>query len=280
MKNVFKLCAFADEASTDLAEQITALKENNIDFLEIRSVNGKNISDVTVDEVKDIKKELDNSGIAVWSIGSPSGKIDISEKFKPHFDKFVHMAELAEILGASRYRLFSFYGIKGKTHARDEVMERLLRFSEAVKGSNIVLCHENEKDIYGELANECLDIHKSLPDIKAVFDPANFIQAGQHVKEAWDILKIYTDYLHIKDAKVDGTVVPAGKGEGYLAEIIKDFNEISLLKNKVLTLEPHLKVFEGLAELEHDEKSVIDSYVYKTQREAFDAAAFALKELL
>ena len=76
-----RLCAFADEASPMLDEQIDALRENGISLLEIRGVDKKNISAVTPEEAKEIKKKLDAAGISTWSIGSPAGKIQIKGDF-------------------------------------------------------------------------------------------------------------------------------------------------------------------------------------------------------
>jgi hypothetical protein len=48
-----------------------------------------------------------------------------------------------------------------------------------------------------------------------------------------------------------------------------------------LTLEPHLKVFDGLAALERgEEKSAVGAYCYNSNDEAFDAACAALREIL
>ncbi|HAA24848.1 MAG TPA: xylose isomerase, partial [Ruminiclostridium sp.] len=42
----------------------------------------------------------------------------------------------------------------------------------------IILAHENEKGIYGDTPERCVDIIKSMncDYVRAVFDPANFIQ--------------------------------------------------------------------------------------------------------
>ncbi|MCL2013536.1 MAG: sugar phosphate isomerase/epimerase [Oscillospiraceae bacterium] len=281
-KNNFEFCAFADEAAADLQGQIKAMTDNGITMLEIRGINGKNISDTTKDEAKKIKRELDDNGIKVWAIGSPTGKSELgNDDFNEVFEKFCYMLELAGILGAQRYRLFSFYGISSRMpetdfkSKRDELIERLNRFAQKAKDSSVVLCHENEKDIYGEKAPECLDIHKSIPGIKAVFDPANFIQAGEDVLQAWEMLEPYVDYIHIKDAKKDGSVVPAGYGIGSLPEIVRRFAKIG---GKVLTLEPHLSVFSGSDGLERGETK-IENFVYPSQRAAFDAAAKAMKKI-
>lgn len=269
-----KLAAFADEADTRLTEQIKAMKENSIEYLEIRGVDGENISDITKEKAREIRKHLDDADLAVWSLGSPYGKIGIQDDFGVHLDKFKQGIELADILGAKHIRMFSFYvPSEEKVRYREEVMRRLEAFIDVADGSGIILCHENEKGIYGDLAKDCLDIHQTFPQLKAVFDPANFIQCGQDTLEAWDMLAPFVEYMHIKDALKDGSVVPAGKGIGNLHTLIEKY------QGKVLTLEPHLSVFEGFDKLEAEEKSK-HKYCYPTSRAAFDAAVNALKEIL
>ncbi|MDF2566634.1 MAG: Xylose isomerase protein barrel [Oscillospiraceae bacterium] len=276
----FTLCAFADEAGAALDEQISALKDNDIKYLELRGIDGDNVSDITVKQAKEIKKRLDEKQISVWSIGSPIGKIGIKDDFKPHKEQFLHTLEVAHIMDASCIRLFSFYIPANENNAayyRDEVLERLSFFCTAAKGSGVVLCHENEKDIYGDVAQRCLDIHQQLNELKAVFDPANFIQCGQDVLEAWKLLEPYIHYVHIKDALEDGRVVPAGHGNGNIEQILRNYSHKG---GKMLTLEPHLAVFEGLSQLEQENKSVTDTYTYPNQRAAFDCAVEALKRLI
>lgn len=268
----FKLAAFADEADSRLDGQISAMTENGVEYLEIRGVDGENISDISEDKAREVRAKLDAAGIAVWSVGSPFGKIGISEDFKPHLEKFRRGLELANILGAEHMRIFSFYVPRGNAgEYSDEVMSRLEAFLSAAKGSGVTLCHENEKGIYGDNAKRCVEIHANFPEIRAVFDPANFIQCGQDTKAAWEQLSPYVEYLHIKDALADGTVVPAGKGLGNIPYILGKYC------GEVLTVEPHLTVFEGLDKLEHgvDERK----YCYPDSRTAFGAAVKALKEI-
>jgi len=275
--NTFKLCAFADEADSRLDGQIEALRGNGIDYLEIRGVDGKNISGLTEAEAKAVKAKLDAAGLAVWSIGSPTGKIDIKKPFGKHLDEFCHMLELAHVLGATHYRLFSFYGTGGSASCEDTVLERLNQFVDKAKGSGVTLCHENEKDIYGDVAERCLAIHQKIPEIKAIFDPANYIQCKVDVPAAWELLKDYVEYLHVKDAKANGAVVPAGHGIGGLPGIIRDFGARG---GGTLSLEPHLHVFKGFGRLEALVTGRGKQFAYKSQREAFDAAAAALRVIL
>ncbi len=274
MSNI-KLCAFADESNAFIDQQIETLKRNSIPYLEIRNVDNVNIAKITLEKAKEVKSKLDANGLAVWSLGSPYGKIKITDDFAPHLDEFKYGLELSHELGAKCIRLFSFY--EADDSARDIVMERLTAFIEAAKGSGIVLCHENEKGIYGDIASRCLDIHKTLPELKCVFDPANFIQSGQDTKEAWELLKDYIYYMHIKDALWDGKIVPAGHGDGNIPYLVKEYSKQG---GGIMTLEPHLMVFDGLAALEADEKTEIDNFSYPDNDTAFDVAANALKDII
>ena len=273
-----RLCAFADEADPMLDKQIEAMIANDISLLEIRVADNKNISQVSEAEAKDFRKRLDASGISVWSLGSPAGKIKINDDFDKETEQFKRMLECGAILGAECIRLFSFYGTDAKVEYFPAVCERLNKYVELCKPYGIVPCHENEKAIYGEDAAHCLEIHKAVPGLKAVFDPANFVQANQDTLVAWDMLKEYVYYGHIKDADKDGSIVPAGCGIGHIPEYLPDFVNRGC---SVLTLEPHLRDFVGLASLEAEgAKSNVGSLTFANNRESFDYAVNSLKKII
>ncbi len=274
----FELCAFADEASKSVSEQIEAMASNGIKYLEARGIDGENISDISIERAKQLKEELAAHGLAVWSLGSPIGKIDITDDFAPHMEKFRHTLELARKLGAKQIRLFSFYIPDGEYEKyRDEVFSRLSAFVSAAEGSSVTLCHENEKGIYGDIPERCFEIHQAVPGIRAVFDPANFVQSGADPLKAWDMLAEHVEYLHIKDSLDDGRNVPAGEGSGRIPEIIKKY---AAAGGRVLTLEPHLWEFAGLSGLEREgEKSKVGG-IASSQRAAFDIGVKALKNIL
>lgn len=273
-----KLCAFADEADDALAGQIKAMQENGIGLLELRTINRKNVTKFTNDEVKEYKKQLDDAGIKVWSIGSPIGKVKITDDFNVDLDLCKRTVEIANMFDAKSIRMFSFYGTNGEACYRDEVMERLSKYVDAARGSGVTLCHENEKGIYGDIAVRCKEIHEALPELKSVFDPANFIQVGQNTLEAWEMLEPYVYYGHIKDSLADGSIVPPGKGLGHIAEYLPKFVAKGC---NVLTLEPHLSVFSALASLEEEgEESKIGLYKFTSKREAFDCAVNCLKDII
>ncbi len=277
MKNV-RIYAFADEACSRVDGQIEALLRNDLDGLEIRGVDGTNISDISLEKAREVKSKLDANGLCVFSIGSPIGKIGINDEFEIHLDKFKHTIELAHILGAKNMRLFSFY-IDGDAYGyKDKVLERMNKLAEVSRGSGITLCHENEKGIFGDIPERCAVIHENIPEIKAVFDPANFVQCGVNTLDAYGKLKNYIHYMHIKDALFDGRVVPSGYGEGNVSDIVTDLIENG---KTFFTLEPHLTVFEGLSGLEREgEKSNIGSFSYPDANTAFDAAVTAFDKII
>lgn len=273
-----KIFAFADEASPLITGQIAALKRNGLCGLEIRGVDGTNISDISLEKAAEVRKQLDDVGLTIWSVGSPIGKISIKDDFEPHLEKFRHILALAKVLGAENIRLFSFYVPDEADSYRDTVIQRLREFVRIAEDTGITLCHENEKGIYGDTVERCLDIHNAVPQLKAVFDPANFVQCGQIPLEAWKKLSGYVKYLHIKDAAADGQIVPAGMGVGCIPQIISEYAQKG---GDVITLEPHLAVFEGLKDLEQEGgTSDVGRFRYASNDEAFDAGCKALKSIL
>lgn len=274
-----RVYAFSDEASADIDGQINALIRNRLQGMEIRNVDGTNVSDITFQKAKEVKNKLDANGLCVWSVGSPVGKINITDDFGKHLDKFRHTLEIAQSLDCHNIRIFSFYTPKRKNpdDYKNEVIDRLGQFCEAAKEYDIVLCHENEKGIFGDTAERCLQIHKALPDIKGVFDPANFVQCGVDTLKAWEMLKDYVYYMHIKDTLPSGFVVPAGKGAGNVQTIVQSYISLG---GKAFTIEPHLIAFKGLKFLERiGEKNQI-SYKYSDSNTAFDVACDSFRKLL
>ncbi len=273
-----KYCAFADEASANITGQIAALKRNDFQYLEIRGVDKVNISKISAEKAKEVKKMLDDAGLAVWSIGSPIGKFAMDKDISEHLEVYKRVLENSYILGAERIRMFSFHPVEGDDAAttKEKAFERLDKLV-AMTPKDRILCHENEKHIYGETAEACLEIIKTFPTIRAVFDPANFVQCGVDTLAAWEMLKDYVDYLHIKDALADGTVVPAGQGIGNVEAIVKAYVAQG---GEVVTLEPHLQSFVGLSALENGESVKHSGVRYKDNDESFDAAVSALKAIV
>lgn len=275
----FIISGFSDEINKNINIQFETLKRLGIDYFEVRGVNGKNIAKLDESELTELKEDMKAFGIKASCIGSPIGKALITEDFEPHFDKFKWVVHIAKTLETKYIRIFSFFLPQGDDWSayRGEVIRRLSQMVAYAKEQDVILLHENEKDIYGETAERCLElfIKVNSPNFKAIFDPANFVQCGENLKEAFTTLKPYIEYMHIKDAIEEGTVVPAGCGIGEVEFILKELKANGY--QGFLSLEPHLGAFEGLQELELNDKMM---KLKQSSKESFVIAYDALQEIL
>ena len=268
---MIRLSAFSDEAASDLSGQISALKRNGIGYTELRSIDGKNVAKFTVAEAKEYAKRLAGEGVAVWAIGSPLGKADIDTDFSACLDEVKHVCALANIFGTDKIRVFSFFNAYEK---RGQVFDYLSEMAETAAEYGAGLYHENEKEVYGDTAARVLELMENVRGLKFVYDPANYIQVGEDAETTLSLLHARSDYFHIKDVvKETGELVPAGQGSGEIAKLIGMIDG-----DKTLTLEPHLAVFSGYADIDHTEMK--HRFAFSSNAEAFDAAARALKDLL
>ena len=278
--NQIVLSGFSDEIAPELDRQLEVVRELGLTHIELRAADGVNVSDFTGEKLREVKEKLQAAGVKVSSIGSPIGKIGIEEEFGPHLEKLKRTLEIQKELDAPYLRMFSFYLPEDRDPGefRGEVMDRVGRMVEEAKSWDAVLLHENEKKIYGDNAARCKELLDAFygPHFKGVFDFANFVEVGQETLPAYELLKPYIEYVHIKDALMaEKKVVPAGKGDGHVREILSDL--IGGGWKGFLSLEPHLIDFAGLAALEQDAKhreSTLDG------KDAWKLALDSLKAIL
>ena len=278
----FELSAFTDEYSPEIDKQIEGMLKNGIHYTELRGVDGKNVSEIDQAKAKEVKAKLEANGLEVWSIGSPLGKIKLTDDIEKHLELTKHCAELANVFGTPRMRVFSFYVPNTTDIApyRTQVMDWMGRMLEVAKAEGAILCHENEKGIYGEKIEGCVDIQKTFGgEYKCIFDPANFLQADvKPYPDAFSALGDSIYYMHIKDCDAAKTIVPAGKGLGGIPEILRELNKRE--GQMVLTLEPHLTIFKGLAGLEAEGETSAIGNAFRTAEEAFGVATDSLKGII
>ncbi len=275
----FILSAFADEAGNSLSEQIAALKENEIDYIEPRMIESKSLLTLSEEELFAIKRELDKNGIKVGSLGSPIGKYPIEAPFEEHLKDFERALRVCEIFETENMRMFSFF-VKQEELSKytGEVIYRLKELVKIASERGIRLCHENESEIYGQMPREVAELLNSVDGLYGVFDAANYRMNGADPIEGMNATLIRLGYVHIKDAIFsEQAIVPAGEGEGRLKEVLQMVDEATD-GVVMLTLEPHLRLFG--AYLGIDKHELRGRHIFKDNRESFGFAANALKELL
>jgi 3-dehydroshikimate dehydratase len=242
---MIRVSAFADEISPDLDEQIAVLQSEHIHYLDLRAAWNTNVLDLSNAQVDEIRRKLDAQRMAVSAIASPIGKVPVDSPFDEHLQRFERAITLAQSFSTPFIRIFSFYppaSAKGDpADWRDEVLSRLREMTARAGAAGITLLHENEKDIYGDSIARCVDLLMSIDDIhfRAILDPANFIQCGQiPYPDAYEALRPWLRYMHVKDARADGSVVAAGEGAARWPELLQRLRHDGY--DGFFSLEPHL----------------------------------------
>ena len=278
--NDFILSAFADEYANSFEEQLQGMKALDIRYVEIRHLDGKNISALSDKQVNEAKRMLDASGIKVSAIGSPLGKIRLDGDMGVHLEEARRIFEAANILGTSYIRIFSFYAPEGGSIAdmRGKVLNSLEKLVILARKYNVILCHENEANIYGDVPERCRNLIDYFHgELKCVFDMGNFVLDGiDPYPGAYELLKEDIAYFHIKDALYQGAIVPAGRGEAKIKEILSDYRMYAQ-KEFFVSLEPHLQTFAGLNALVG--RTFENPYKYADQKVAFRDAVAMFREM-
>ena len=241
---MWRLSGFADEISPDLEVQCATLDDLGVRHIEVRSIGYVNVLDLDDGRLADARRAFDAHQISASSIGSPIGKMPIEEDFEPELTRFRRALQVAEALQAPYIRLFSFFmppDSDPSTH-RDEVLRRMAALARAAEGHDVVLLHENDKGLYGDIPERCLDVVESVgsEQLRLVWDPANFVQCAiRPFSDAYRMLRPHVEYLHVKDALMaTGEVVPAGQGDGEIPETLRALESDGF--RGFFSLEPHL----------------------------------------
>jgi sugar phosphate isomerase/epimerase len=238
------LSGFADEISPDLDEQLATLAAESITHLELRSAWSVNVAEFSDGDVARIGRALSEAGVRVSAIGSPIGKIGVDAPLGPELDRLRRIAQIAGQLGTGIIRVFSFFIPTGEPPGRyrEQVIDRMGALARVAAEHGVILAHENEKEIYGDIPQRCADLIESVgsPALQATFDAANFVQCGvrpQH--DGYGPLRPHLVYVQIKDAlAATGEVVPAGEGDGEVRETLAALRDSGF--EGYLSLEPHL----------------------------------------
>ncbi len=241
---MWTLSGFADEIDPDLETQCRLLAQLGIHYIEFRSAWDVNVLDLSDQQLDEAAEILAAQSISVSSIGSPIGKINIEDDFDAHLVRMDRALAVAERLGAPYIRLFSFFlrADQKPEDVRDEVIRRMRALADRAAGHPVILLHENEKEIYGDVPDRVLDIVESVdsPQLKLAWDAANYVQCGvRPFTEGYARLRPHTVYIQVKDAVLGtGQVVPAGEGDGEVVDTVRALAADGY--DGFFSMEPHL----------------------------------------
>ncbi len=278
---MFRFSAFADEITPDFDGQLSALQELGIPLLELRGVDGQSFTLLTDEQAETVRKKLQKAQIGLSALGSPIGKLDADGDFEEHLTLFKRILDLGDRLDCKRIRMFSFY--RGKLDEKtfeDRVFAYTERLLELAEQRGFTLCHENEKDIYGQSPESELRLLSHFGGrLKAVLDPGHFAFCKLDASPAYPLLKSYISYFHIKDADENGVIVPPGLGKAHLEELLAAVAKDRAGQEVVLTMEPHLMMFTGLSSLSKLD-DIRHKYTFSSPLEAFRVAYEQTQEMV
>jgi sugar phosphate isomerase/epimerase len=238
------LTGFADEIASDLVDQLKVVNELGLRFLEFRSAWGINVADLDPTQVDRAQRELARAEVGVSGIGSPIGKVPVGAPLAEELERLRRVCAIAQRFGTNLVRVFSFFlpGGQPPQRYRDQVVERMAALAAVAESEGIVLAHENEKKIFGDRPERCLDLITAVhsPALRATFDAANFVQCGvEPFTDAYPMLRPHLVYLQVKDARADtGEVTVAGAGDGQVRETLAALRDSGF--SGFVSLEPHL----------------------------------------
>jgi sugar phosphate isomerase/epimerase len=223
------ICLITDEVSPSLDQGLAFAREENIDTIDLRVIDGRNVLALSRSELADTARRVRTAGLAVSCIctpllkWSPPGKTLKSQGDQFGFelgaraprDVYLQAFEAAEILGARNLRVFSYltyddYRVDDLRPAMDDLLTLAERFDMVVHVENEGVCN-----IVGFTRLEELVTAYGHPRLRALPDIANAYLRSEPPTAA-DLARLlpFTDILHIKDyANAARRFVAAGDGD-------------------------------------------------------------------
>jgi sugar phosphate isomerase/epimerase len=210
----FKIAAITDEFSSDLGTALNAMKPIGMTGAELRVVGGKNIMDLSDEELEAAKRLLLAEGFHVVSIASPLLKCvlpkapAVDTRFQ--HDVFAskhsyedqprltdHAFKLAKFFNAPIVRVFSYW----RTVKPEECFDAI------VKKENLIVGLENEHACNIATGRETARVLAAVdhPNLKVVWDPANALVAGEMpIPDGYRVLDpARVAHVHAKDCHME-----------------------------------------------------------------------------
>jgi sugar phosphate isomerase/epimerase len=219
------IAAITDEFSPDLETALSAMQEIGMSAAELRVIWGKNIMDLSEEELERVRAITTSLGFQVISIASPllkcllPGAPPVDSRFqhdvfasKHTFDDQPRLAErafgIAKKFNARIVRVFSFWRTVEPEKCFDGIVRSLSTLVEAAARQDLIIGLENEHACNIATARETARLLQALPhpNLRVVWDPANAYVAGENpYPEGYRLLppdRIV--HVHAKDCHLDG----------------------------------------------------------------------------
>lgn len=238
-----RLSVLTDEVSDKFVEALDWAVKNGFKHVEIRMVDGANVSNLSDEQVSRAKAEIDRRGLKVSAIASPLFKCALDparpvesgdlfgnkeEDLATHMAKLPRAIAIAKTLGTNKIRIFSFWREKDPRRYLPDVVAHLKKAAAIAEKEGVLLMQENENACNGGYADEVAEIVRRVgsPAMRVLWDPGNENYGGRNCyPEGYEKVKGLFAHVHLKDSVPgpDGKAVcvPIGQGRTPLREQIR-----------------------------------------------------------
>jgi len=219
-----RLAVFTDEVSQDLEKAVQLAVRYNLDGVELRSVGGKPVQQLSDDEVARIRALLDEHGLSMAAVASPVFKCELDDEsaHREHIEHLRSCIRIAKQLDTNIIRLFTFWKRGPSQPVWERVKAQFRPALQIAEEEGVVLGIENEHTTYCATAEETARFVRELdsPALRVVWDPCNELYAEEGITpypDGYELVAPLTVHVHVKDAKKDDAtgeahITPLGEG--------------------------------------------------------------------
>ena len=225
MTQLFRIAAITDEFSPDIEVATSSMAGIGMTGAELRMVFGKNIIDLSDDELDRALGICRSKNLEVISIASPllkctlPGAPPVDARFqqdmfaaKHNFEDQPRLTtrafEIAHRMGARIIRVFSYWRSVQPEACFDGAVAALRSLAEKAANKDLIIGLENEHACNIATASEAARVLAAIdhPNLKVIWDPANCLLSGENpYPEGYGRLPIdRIVHVHAKDCKADG----------------------------------------------------------------------------
>jgi L-ribulose-5-phosphate 3-epimerase len=225
MTQYFPIAAITDEFSPDIETAAKSMHEIGMTGAELRMVFGKNIIDLSDEELARACRIARDQGLEIISIASPLLKCvlpdapAVDSRFQQ--DMFASSQtiadqprlaarafEIAKQTGARIIRVFSYWRTVDPDQCFDRVVSALRGLADQAARHDVIIGLENEHACNIATAKETARVLAALdhPNLKVVWDPANAYVAGEKAyPDGYRLLPVNRIvHVHAKDCRLEG----------------------------------------------------------------------------
>ncbi len=259
----------SDEAGQPIDVQIKAHKELGWDHLELRMIDGENVTAIDDAKFEAVCEKLAAAGLKVSCFGSAIANWarPITSDPQTDIDDLARAIPRMQRLGVPFIRVMSYPNDKDNpmpdNQWRDEAIRRMKKLAAMAEDGGVILAHENCSGWGGQSAENSNILLGEVGSsaLKALFDTGNPVTYRQNAWEYYQ--KVYDDivYVHIKDARIENdeeVYTYCGEGDGYVKEIVGDI--LAKGYDGGFSIEPHLAAIIHTGETTDDSSKLYDSY--------------------